>query len=392
MLALSLLSAAIWIYLLVARGGFWRCRERLAPLDPARQPPLAEWPTEWPSVVAIVPARDEAESIAETVTSLLRQRYPGAFRVVVVDDHSSDGTADAARAAAAAAGVEARLTVVPAPALPHGWTGKLWALKTGVMDVEARREHPDYLWLTDADIAYAPDVLERLVRKAASEGLTLASVMARLRCTSAAERAFIPAFVFFFQMLYPFRWVNDARRRLAAAAGGCMLVKRAALERAGGLDAIRSELIDDCALARRLKAEGPIWLGLAQSVRSLREYPRVADVRGMVARTAYCQLRYSPLLLALTVAAMTLTFLVPPVVALASTTEARYVALGTWALMALAFQPALRLFGIHPLLGAGLPAIALGFLVFTVDSCVQHRLARGGMWKGRAQAAHSDAR
>jgi hopene-associated glycosyltransferase HpnB len=378
-LALAALSCGIWIYLLVARGRFWRCSERLERVNEAQ-------PAEWPSVVAVVPARDEIEVIEASVTSLLRQTYAGEFSIIVVDDHSSDGTAEAARRAAAALGAQARLAIVQAPSLPAGWTGKLWALKHGVAHAGANASGPDYLWMTDADISYSEDALSQLVSRACGGNLVLTSVMAQLRCESLAERALIPAFVFFFQMLYPFAWVNDPSRRLAAAAGGCMLVRRAALEASGGIDAIRTELIDDCALARQLKRHGPIWLGFSERVRSLRSYRRMTALRQMVARSAYCQLRYSPALLALTAIALSITFLMPAVLALVVNGPAQIVAIAAWALMALAFQPALRLYKVAPAWGAALPAVALVYLWFTIDSAMQHRRARGGMWKGRAQA------
>jgi hopene-associated glycosyltransferase HpnB len=379
-LALAALSCGIWLYLLVARGHFWRCSERLETLNEA---PAAGWP----SVVAVVPARDEIEVIGASVTSLLQQDYAGELSVIVVDDHSSDGTAEAARRAAAALGAEARLRVLPAPSLPAGWTGKLWALKEGIAHAAATGARPDYLWMTDADISYSEDALSQLVSRACARNLVLTSVMAKLRCESPAERALIPAFVFFFQMLYPFAWVNDPSRRLAAAAGGCMLVRRAALEASGGIDAIRTKLIDDCALARQLKRQGPIWLGLSERVRSLRSYGRMTELRRMVARSAYCQLRYSPLLLVCTAIALSISFLIPPVLAFAAHGPAQIVAVAAWGLMALAFQPALRLYNVAPAWGVALPAIALVYLGFTVDSAVQHRRGRGGMWKGRAQAA-----
>ena len=242
---------------------------------------------------------------AQTVASLLQQDYRGAFSVVLVDDQSSDGTAAVARQAAAAAAD--RLTVVQGADLPAGWTGKLWAMKQGVD--RALASEPGYLLFTDADIVYAPDTLARLVAQAESEKLVLNSLMVKLRCESFAERAFIPAFVFFFQMLYPFAWVNDRARSTAAAAGGCMLVRREALAAAGGIEAIRGALIDDCALARALKPQGPIRLSLTERVHSIRRYPGLEDIRRMVARSAYAQLNYSPLLLAGTLAGMALVYL-----------------------------------------------------------------------------------
>ncbi|MEO8668225.1 MAG: glycosyltransferase [Bauldia sp.] len=371
---LGTVSLLIWLYLLVARGGFWRAAER----DVATPSPLA-----WPAVTAIIPARDEAETVGDVVGSLLRQVYEGRFAVVLVDDQSSDGTADVARRAAAEAKAADRLTVLPGAALPAGWTGKLWAMKQGV---EATREgEPALLLFTDADIVYEPDALARLVAQAEFEGLVLNSLMVKLRCESFAERALIPAFVFFFQMLFPFAWANRPGPT-AAAAGGCMLVRLRALDAAGGIDSIRSALIDDCALAARLKAQGPIRLSLTERVRSIRPYPAVDDIRRMVSRSAYAQLRYSPLLLLGTVAGMVLTYIAPVVLALFAHGLVQGLGLVTWALMAIAFQPILRLYRLSPLWGVFLPAIAFAYMVFTLDSAYQHARGRGGMWKGRVQA------
>ena len=284
----------IWLYLLIGRGGFWLGRERDDGV-PGQGP--------WPAVTAVIPARNEAECVGETITSLLRQDYPGRFSVILVDDQSHDGTAQVARDVAARLGAADRLVVLSGRGLPTGWTGKLWAQSQGVEAAEALAHPPDYLLFTDADIVYAPDELSKLATRAQATGTVLTSLMAKLRCQSFAERVFIPAFIFFFQMLYPFAWANDPRRGTAAAAGGCMLVRRETLRAAGGMASIRNALIDDCTLAKRLKAHGPIWIGLTDGVRSIRGYPAVEDIRHMVARTAYAQLRYSPLLLAGTVGA-----------------------------------------------------------------------------------------
>jgi hopene-associated glycosyltransferase HpnB len=274
--------------------------------------------------------------------------------------------------------------------LPAGWTGKLWAVTQGVARAEASGAPPDYLLLTDADIGYAPDVLRGLVRRAEAGGLALVSLMAKLRCRSLPERALVPAFIFFFQMLYPFKWVNRRGTRTAAAAGGCMLVRRAALARAGGIGSIRHALIDDCALAARLKRQGPIWLGLTERVQSLRTYPAFADIRRMVARSAYAQLRFSPWLLAATIALLALAYLAAPLIALAGSGLARWIAVGTWMLMGFAFWPTLRFYGLRPLWAPALPAIAAVYLAFTIDSAVQHARGRGGLWKGRVHALPAD--
>src|SRR5262245_45011280 len=240
--------------------------------------------------------------------------------------------------------------------------------------------------LTDADIAHATDNLRSLVAQAESQGLALVSLMAELSCRRWAERFLIPAFVFFFQMLYPFAWVADRNRTLAAAAGGCMLVRREALERIGGIASIRSEIIDDCALARRLKAHGPIRLDLTRRAVSLRPYEGLADIGRMVSRSAYAQLDYSPLLLAGTIVGMAVTYLVPAMLALFGFGVAQAAGLGAWLLMAVAFQPVLRFYRVSPLWGLALPAIASAYTVFTVQSALAAWRGEGGLWKGRIQA------
>jgi hopene-associated glycosyltransferase HpnB len=364
---------AIWLYLIAARGGFWRAAER----DddgalPAITPPMPQWP----SVTAVVPARDEAETVGETIASLLRQDYGGRFNVILVDDQSRDGTARVSGESAAALGAGDRLNVIAGRPLPAGWTGKLWAQNQGVEHaVEFGVSAPklaDYLLLTDADIVFAPGALSTLVVRAEQEELVLNSLMVKLRCKSFAERMFVPAFVFFFQMLYPFAWVNDPRRATAAAAGGCMLVKREALQAAGGLAAIRGALIDDCALAKLLKARGPIALALTDNAHSLRAYPSIGEIRHMVARTAYAQLGYSPLVLAGAVVGLALTYLAPVVLALFAEGFAQFSGLFAWALMASAFRPILRFYGTSGLRSwlwaAALPAIAAMYMAFTLDS------------------------
>ncbi len=369
---------AIWLYLLAGRGAFWLAGER------DDEQPLGQGP--WPAVAAIIPARDEAESVGETVSSLLRQEYPGEFTVILIDDQSRDATAQVARDAAVALGATQRVTVLSGRALPLGWTGKLWAQHQGVELAESAPQAPAYLLFTDADIVYAADALGRLVARAQSGGYVLASLMAKLRCQSLAERMFVPAFIFFFQMLYPFSWANDPRRATAAAAGGCMLVRRDALRAVGGLAAIRGALIDDCALAKELKAHGPIWIGLTERVRSIRAYPAVDDIRRMVSRTAYAQLRYSPVVLAGTVLGLALTYLAPVALAAFADGLARASGIVAWLLMALALQPTLRLYGVSRFWGLALPAIAAAYMAFTLDSAYQHARGRGGMWKGRAHA------
>jgi hopene-associated glycosyltransferase HpnB len=381
--AIAALALAIWIYLMVARGGFWRTAEREDGTAPA--------PAHWPDVVAVIPARDEAEVIARNLTSLLAQHYPGPFTVLLIDDQSRDGTAAMAKRAAATVGAAWRLTIVSGRAPPAGWGGKVWAMKQGVERVESAGAAPRYLLFTDADIAYDPGALRHLVARAEAGNLVLTSYMVKLRCESLSERLFIPAFVYFFQMLYPFAWVNRPGGT-AAAAGGCMLVRSDALRAAGGIEAIHGALIDDCALGRAMKMVGPIWLGLTDRVHSLRAYPGVGDVRRMVARTAYDQLNYSPLLLVATIVAMTLVYIAPPVLAVFGSGLAQAAAATAWALMLLTFQPTLRFYRLSPLWALALPAVAFAYMAFILDSAYQHARGRGGSWKGRVHANVSEMR
>ncbi len=375
-------ALAVWLYLIFARGGFWRVSLR-DDRDGAAEP----W--SWPRVVAVVPARNEADVIAESLGSLLNQDYPGSFAVILVDDQSTDETAAIGRTAAARAGAHDDLTVLAGRPLPPGWAGKTWAMKQGADHAATLAEPPSYVLFADADIAFASDALRHLVARAEAHQLVLTSLMVKLRCESLAERGLIPAFVFFFQMLYPFAWVNRAGNATAAAAGGCMLVRRDALQAAGGIEAIRSSLIDDCALGKRLKSVGPIWLGLTERAHSLRPYPQIGDIKRMVARSAYDQLRYSPVLLTGVVAAMALTFFAPPLFALFGTGLAQLFGALAWALMALAFQPMLRFYRVSPLWGLALPAIAALYLTFTLYSAYQYTRGRGGLWKGRVQAGRT---
>ncbi|MFL5002786.1 MAG: glycosyltransferase [Xanthobacteraceae bacterium] len=381
-LVIASAALAAWLYLTARRGGFWRASVRVEQ-DPAPRP------VSWPAVVAVVPARDEAEVIGASLASLLDQDYPGAFDAILVDDQSRDGTAALARQAAAAAD---RLTVISGRYSPPGWGGKVWAMQQGLDCVRRLRRPPRYVLFTDADIVFDRATLRQLVARAEADELVLTSLMVKLHCESVAERLFIPAFIFFFQMIYPFAWVNRPRHRMAAAAGGCMLARFSALTAAGGLEAIRGALIDDCALARRMKAVGPIWVGLTDRVHSLRRYPQVTDIRRMVARTAYDQLRYSPLLLAGTIAGMALTYLAPPLITLFGTGWAQLLAAAAWALMILAFQPTLRFYRLSPWRALALPGVALAYMAFTLDSAYQHSRGRGGLWKGRVHANVSGLR
>ena len=371
------LGALAWAGLIFAHGGFWRTRER----DDATIADL----NAWPRVGVVIPARDEADVIGTTLASLLRQDYPGPFSVIVVDDHSSDDTARVARDARAVE-TPARVSVLRAPALEPGWTGKLAAIAHGIRHAEASGAPADYWLLTDADIVHAPDTLRMLVARARTDRLVLHSLMARLDARSAAARALIPAFVFFFAMLYPFAWVNRRDRTIAAAAGGCMLVDREALRRAGGIAAIRGELIDDCALARLLKPHGTIRLTLTERAQSTRAYGSFGEIRRMVARTAFTQLRFSPWLLAATVVAMLVVFVAPPLLALfAHDPVARTIAAFAWASMTLAFVPMLRFYRVSPAWALALPGISATYVALTLDSAIRHWQGRGGEWKGRVR-------
>ena len=379
---IALVMLAIWLSLVFARSFFWQARESDEMLVPISQDAAKRI-----RVTAIVPARDEAETIARCVTSLLRQQCGVTFDVVVVDDQSSDGTGAIARQAAEAAGAADRLTVLRGEDPPPGWTGKINAMRAGLAHVDARGDAPDYILFTDADIEHAPDTLARLVGGAESEGRTLVSLMAKLACDSRAERWLVPAFVYFFQMLYPFAWVNDARQRVAAAAGGCMLVKRAALARADGLEVIRDALIDDCALGAAMKQTGPVFLGLTHRVRSLRPYPHLADIRRMVVRSAFAELDYSLWKLGAATLGMTLTFLAPAALAGHADQTTGMMALAAFIMMILSYRPMLRFYGLSAWRGLFLPVVAGFYMAFTLESAYAHLRGRGGAWKGRYQAA-----
>jgi len=374
------LAVAAWGFLLVFRGGFWRSHPRLS-FDAAHDAATERYP----SVVAVVPARNEAAVIATCVETLLAQDYRGEFRVIVVDDSSDDGTAEIARAAAARRGAQERLEAVRAEPLPPDWTGKMWAVGQGVRRAEELA--PDYLWLTDADIAHHPRELTHLVAKAEGEERDLVSLMVCLNCETFWERLLIPAFVFFFQMLYPFPWVNDHERRIAAAAGGSMLVRRTALEAAGSIEAIRHAVIDDCALARAIKRRGTIWLGLADATRSLRRYESLKEIWAMVARSAYDQLGYSRRMLALTVIGLAVVFVAPVVVAvhgaLSGNLEEGPIGMIAWLMMTAAYRPTLRLYGGKGTGALALPIAALLYCAMTIDSARRHYRGQGGGWKGR---------
>lgn len=394
----AIASVFVWFYLITLRGWFWHADEEF-------DPDCAE-PEAWPSVVVLVPARNEADVIGESVESLLTQDYPGSFHVVVIDDESDDGTSKQAKAAARACGQAERLTVVRSEDRPPGWTGKVWALAQGRKQALMLDSNVQYLWLSDADIAHWQQNLRSLVAKAEAEKLDMVSLMAMLSCESFWERFLIPPFVFFFQKLYPFSWVNDPDRDTAAAGGGCVLVNAEALEAAGGFKSIKGELIDDCALAARLKAVARkrrrgIWLGLCDEAQSLRGYDDLWPIWRMVARTAYTQLGYSPKKLWAAVAGMVVTYMVPPLAVLIGiyaglfldityfgvTFLAVLAGVASWALMALAFWPTLMRYDQPVWLALLLPVAALLYIAMTLDSAWRHRRGKGGTWKGRTQAA-----
>jgi hopene-associated glycosyltransferase HpnB len=380
------LAAAAWAYLFLAHGRYWRTGERL--------PRMAGEPARWPAVAAVIPARNEAEMLPATLPTLLGQDYPGALRVIVVDDCSSDGTAQVA----ARLGRERELRVVRGAPPPPGWAGKVWAMAQGLAAAEpAEASEPGYVLFTDADIAWDPGALRGLIGAAEGDDRDLVSQMALLRTATRWERVIVPAFVYFFAQLYPFRRVNSPTSRTAAAAGGCMLVRRQALERSGGLAPISGARIDDVALGRMIKSQRKrCWLGLSTRVVSVRPYPRLASLWHMVARSAYIQLKYSPLLLAATIAGLLFLYALPPAGAIAgaiaglaagATTWPAALAAGAglagWALMSLTYLPMLRLYRLSPLRAPGLPLIALLYAAMTADSARRHYAGRGAEWKGR---------
>lgn len=374
--ALALLAFAAWLYLAFRHGRFWRADQRFDDAIPA--------PAAWPAVAVVIPARNEADVIGRAVASHLRQDYPGAFSVFVVDDRSTDSTAAAARDAAHG---DPRLAIVTAPTLPEGWAGKVAAMAAGVEEATRRMPEARYMLFSDADIEHPQGNLRRLVAKAESERLDMASLMVKLAAHTPWERILIPAFVFFFQKLYPFPLVNDPDNRTAGAAGGCMLVRRTALERIGGLGAIRSEIIDDCALARAIKPGGPIWLGLSADTHSLRAYGGLGGVWRMVARSAFNQLRYSATLLAGCVLGMLVLYVAPPLAALDGLFDNKalqaLLGAGAWAIMAMCYRPVLTLYGRPGWEALLLPVAAILYVLMTVDSARAHWLGRGGAWKGR---------
>ena len=375
---LAPLSFLIWLVLFFARANFWRVWEFDS--DHTQFPS----PAKWPRVAAVIPARNEAASIAEVVRALALQDYAGEFSAIVVDDHSDDGTAELARRAAIEVSI-AKVTIFSAPKLLSGWTGKLGALNAGVASAAAC--NPDYFWFTDADVIHAPDALRRLVSRAEADKLALTSWMVLLKAETFAERMLIPPFLYFFLMLYPPKWIANPGARTAGAAGGCILLERTALENIGGLSAIRNEIIDDCALARAVKRSGGnIWMGLTRSSLSLRSYKSFSEIRDMIARTAFTQLRYSTLLLLGTLIGLTVTFLLPVALTFSSNPYVWPSALAAWCLMTGSFLPTVTFYRLRPILAPLLPLAALFYLYATWLSAVRYWLGKGGYWKGREQA------
>ena len=370
------LPLAIWICLFLARGNFWQLRE-----DDIYLQPLANWPR----VAAIVPARNEAENIEKTLRSLAAQEYPGEFSIIIVDDHSEDGTAALAQKAAHESGASQRVKLHSAASLAPGWTGKLWALNEGVQ--VASELKPDFLWFTDADIEHAPDTLRRLVYRAEKDSLDLASLMVLLQAETFPERLLIPPFLYFFLMLYPPRWISDPNASTAGAAGGCILLRRNVLAPIGGIASIRGEVIDDCALARAVKKNGGrIWMGLTRASFSLRGYGTFPEIRNMIARTAFTQLHYSILFLALALAGLFVTFLLPWFSFLSGEDPAWFLASTAICLMTVTFGVTVRFYALPWPWALTLPVAAAYYGYATCVSAARFWLGRGGQWKGRTQA------
>jgi hopene-associated glycosyltransferase HpnB len=395
LIAAGVLTLLIWIYLVFARGGFWRIRSAIPPLQEEaaeHESPPAVNPRQ---IAVIIPARNEADVVDHAVRSLLRQSGQSAIHIFLVDDGSTDSTAQVARAAAASVGRMADLTVVPGTPLPSGWSGKLWALEQGIE--LARRTNPDFFLFTDADIEHEPDSVATLVSIAEAGPYDLASFMVKLHCQAAAEKLLIPAFIYFFFKLYPPAWTANPRRVTAGAAGGCILIRPAALDKAGGIQAIRQEVIDDCSLAARVKsAGGRLWLGASATTRSIRPYGGFSEIGRMISRSAFSQLRHSTLLLLLSIMGMAVTYLLPPALVLGVLSDvlsghhaasAAVVATSTaaWLLMIVSYVPVLRLYRLSPLWALALPVAAIFYICATFHSAVKYWSGRGGQWKGRIQ-------
>ena len=368
MTTVAMLAMAIWLYLLLAHGRFWHSGPELAPAKPMTAPP----------VTVVVPARDEAAVIGATLPSLQRQEYAGALQIILINDASTDGTGTIARRFAETN--PQRLDVLDGKPRPPGWSGKLWAVTQGIAEAGSA----EFILLTDADITHDPRHVATLVARAEQHDLDLVSEMVTLACDTPAERALVPAFVYFFQLLYPFAWVNDPLRATAAAAGGTVLIRRRALHRIGGIEAVRGALIDDVALAAAVKRGGRIRLGHSGLAQSIRAYPNAADIWRMVSRTAYVQLGYSPMMLAGTVLGMVLTFLVPAFAAIFGHGLSRWFGWLAWGCMAASYQPTLHRYHRSVLWAPLLPVVSVFYIAATIGSAVNHYRGRGVTWKGRA--------
>jgi hopene-associated glycosyltransferase HpnB len=359
---IAFLALAVWLYLIFAHGKFWQSAPELAPATPP----------EFPEVDIIVPARDEADTIGPVIGSLLAQDYGGKYRLILVDDNSTDGTA-------ALAGAATNLEIISLKSKPPEWSGKLWALSQGVA-----ASHAPVILFTDADIVHDTRHLSSLVAKLLQSRADMVSEMVRLNCASVAERALVPAFVYFFQMLYPFARVNDLSSPVAAAAGGTVLIRREALQRSGGIDAIKNALIDDVALAKSVKKSGGIFLGHSALAASIRPYPHFADIWHMISRTAFTQLRHSAILLALALLGLTLVWLVPPAAAVAGHGTESVCGLMAWGLSAISYMPTLARYGRNRLWALALPLIAIFYMAATFGSALNYWRGRGARWKDRA--------
>ena len=378
-LILSIVSLLIWVVLTFLRGAFWQ----LLAFDDdiSVQEPLLSWPR----VAVIAPARNEAETIGRAVESLVKQEYGGEYHVVVVDDHSDDETGILAREAAEHAGAGERVSILRGAALENGWTGKLLAMRQGVGSDAAREA--DFFWFTDADIEHAPDTLRRIVQRAERDKLDLVSLMALAQVNSFPERLLIPPFLYFFLKLYPPSWIASRTRKAAGAAGGCILLRRAVLERIGGLAAIRGEVIEDCAMARAVKRTGGgLWMGITRKSVSLRTYTSFTEIQDLIARTAFTQLGYSGLALVGTLLGMLVTYLLPVIFAFSPHAVVWRMGLAAWALMAITYLPTVRFYRMSALWAAALPLAASFYSYATLLSAARYWLGRGGQWKGRAQA------
>ena len=372
LITVSLISLLFWVGLIFFRGSFWRADQRLCKAGELER---------WPSIVAVIPARNEVYTIGRTVGSLLAQNYAGEIRVIVVDDNSDDGTAEAA-------GNSPDLLIIDGKPLQTGWTGKLWAVHQGLLEIDQFAPNADYVLLTDADIEHHSDNLSELAYKAITDNQHLVSLMVKLRCVSIWEKLLIPAFVYFFQKLYPFPNVNNPNNSMAAAAGGCMLIKLEALRQAGGIQPIKDRLIDDCAMGALIKQKGSIWLGLSEQTISLRSYTHLSEIWHMVARTAFVQLDHSILNLLGTVLAMVLIYLAPPILfvfgLIANDLMLWVSACGAYLIMWVLYRPTLVLYGMGSLKALLLPLAGMLYALMTVSSAFRHWRGQGGAWKGRS--------